>query len=129
MALEYGSLLVEIDKLERILGDVERILKRADIGRKLELVGLRRRLSAQMASVRATGEAALPATNGAELATEYRARFSTMVRAVALHQAGWPAVTINEEGEGYLKSATAVARTIRDFVTWTRLALAAVRRD
>jgi hypothetical protein len=127
MAPEYSVLVAEIDRLEEILGDIEGILKRADKERQRELIGLRRLLSAQMAIVRVAGEGVFSPADSAALATDYRARFSTLARALALHQADWPAVTINDGDSGYLKSANAVARQIHDFVDWTREALAGLR--
>ncbi|MDB5578983.1 MAG: hypothetical protein JWR80_4159 [Bradyrhizobium sp.] len=125
---EYSDLLSELNKLELLLIDIELILKRSDNDRRLELIGLRRLMSTQMARVRVLGDSAFPPTNGAKLTTDYRTRFSTAVRAIALHQASWPAIKINEGREGYFESATAVVGKVRDFVTWARDALTELQR-
>lgn len=127
MPTGYAALLAEINKLEQLLGDIERVNSRGDQERKRELIGLRRLMSTQIGTVRATGDAAFPTTDATALAVDYRARFSAMVRAIALHQANWPAVKMDEKGDGYRASASATDARIHDFITWTRSSIAGFR--
>ncbi|MDB5582404.1 MAG: hypothetical protein JWR80_7580 [Bradyrhizobium sp.] len=123
---DYSDLIAEIGALEQMLADVERILQRSDNERRLELIGLRRLISTQIPRVRDAGARACLPIDGTTLATEYRSRFSAMLNALALHQANWPAIKVNEDMEGYLRSAATVVSMVRAFTTWTRRAFAAL---
>ena len=122
---DSAEILRELALLERVQARLATIATRTDDQRRHDLIALRRELSQQIARV---GQVADPifAAADVEIAREYRARFSRMRSAAAMHQANWPAVRLGESAEAYRKSALAVREANRDFVAWTRETLAAL---
>lgn len=122
---ETAEILRELTALERVQARLATIATRTDDQRRHDLIELRRELSQQIAKV---GRVADPifASADMETAREYRARFSRMRSAAAIHQANWPAVRLGEAADAYRKSALAVREANRDFVAWVREALAAL---
>lgn len=120
-----AEILRELALLEGVQGRLATIASRTDDQRRHELIALRRELSLQIAQVGRVADAIFAATD-AETAREYRTRFSRMRSAAAMHQANWPAVRLGEAVDEYRKSALAVREANRDFVAWTREALAAL---
>ncbi|MCW3848619.1 hypothetical protein OF829_15390 [Sphingomonas sp. LB-2] len=117
-----AKLLSELDKLQRLHADFAVIAARTDDGRRKDLIALRRVLAEQIAVV---GNLADPffATLGDELSRTYRAKFSQVRSAAAMHQANWPAVRIGEANDAYLASAKIVRETNHDFVAWAQRAI------
>ncbi len=114
-------------ELRRIMNDLHRVSRRADAERRHDLVRLRRQLSEQMPTISAAAEHCAPLIQHPELFREFRERFSAMRSAIALHQARWPAVSIDEGGEPYRQSAAAVRTRNADFLEWMDSLLAAPR--
>lgn len=111
----------------QIISELSAIAGRTDPERRSELVTLRKKLSDHIARMRDTGVQAFTDVGEAELASEFRSRLSNVLNLVALHQASWPAVTIDEGNAAYRTSAGKVAETNRAFIDWTRSAIARLR--
>lgn len=118
-----AALLQEIAVMERIQAEIAAVTGRSDQERKHELVKLRRLLSEQIGRVSVAGEAIFGDAVAPHLTAEYRARLSAMRSAIALHQANWPAVSLDSADAGFTRSVLA-ARSAKDaFISWTRGAL------
>ncbi|RYD68041.1 MAG: hypothetical protein EOP58_01655 [Sphingomonadales bacterium] len=125
---DLESITRELDLLEKTQADLAGVASRQDDQRRHDLIGLRLRLSAQIAAV---GDAANPLFAGledAETARIYRSKYSQMRSAAALHQANWPAVLLGERPDEYRASALAVREANRDFVAWMRATLRTLKR-
>ena len=69
----------------------------------------------------------LASLQDADLSQAYRAKFSRMRSAAAIHQANWPAVTLGDDPEKYQQSANGVREANRNFIDWMRGMLAGQR--
>lgn len=58
-----------------------------------------------------------------ELRGEFRARFSALCTALALHQASWPIVSIDLDNPDYQASRDSTRAKYREFFAWARPAL------
>ncbi|WP_298672434.1 hypothetical protein [uncultured Sphingomonas sp.] len=110
-------------EMERIMDDLHDISRRRDEARKSDLVRLRRSLADQMGVIAGAAAQSARLLGDEALAREFRRRFSAVRSAVALHQATWPAVTIDEGGAPYRESAIAVRQTNEAFLGWMRATL------
>ena len=101
------------------------IAKRSDVRRRHDLVALRRQLTEQLWVLQPLVEPLFVGHGDARLLQDFRSKFSAMRTATALHQANWPAVTLDavESEEGYRSSATAVQDANQRFIHWMRGAL------
>ena len=115
-------ILNAVTALEQVQADLAAISGRTDERRRHDLIDLRRQLSLHIAEV---GRVADPwfSEADAELAQTYRAKFSRMRSAAAMHQANWPAVRLDQADAEYQRSVLAVRDANRDFVAWIRQAL------
>ena len=111
----------ELNRFVRIVDDLAAIATRTDPERRHELIKLRRSLSDQIGALRNFGAKAF---RDPTVTDEFRSRLSLVLTTVSLHQANWPAITIDEGKESYRQSAVAAAEGNRAFIDWTRLALA-----
>ena len=120
-----AALAAELDKLQRVQADLASIATRTDDRRRHDLIALRRLLSDQIATV---GIMADPffSVLGDETLRTYRAKFSHMRSAAALHQADWPAVRLGESVDAYRASALGVREANREFVAWAKVIIAAL---
>lgn len=116
----------ELTRLEKVQADLASIASRTDDERKRELIELRRQLSAQIAVVGQSADAFFTTHADEETARTYRAKFSRMRSAAALHQASWPAARLGESVGEYRISAMGVREANREFIAWARAALAAL---
>lgn len=116
----------ELTRLETVQADLASIASRTDDARRRDLIDLRRQLSAQIAMVGQTADAFFAAHTDEETARTYRAKFSRMRSAAALHQASWPAARLGESAVEYRTSAIGVREANREFIAWARAALAAL---
>jgi hypothetical protein len=110
----------ELSALESLLARIAEVTARTDDARRGELVALRRNLSSQIASIGRAGDALFA---GREDLAAYRAKFSCMRSAAALHQADWPAVLLGERPGEFRASADRMREANRDFIAWAREAL------
>ena len=113
----------EVDLLETVQSQLAEVASRDDDQRRHDLIVLRRQLSAQIAAVGTIAEPIFAAHGDAEVQRSYRAKFSQMRSAAALHQANWPAVMLDERPDDYRASALGVREANRDFVAWIRSAM------
>ena len=116
-----------INALEATLGELNRIARRSDADRKRDLVAMRRILSERIGML--PDAATQPGAPFADppLSDEFQARFSKMRSAVALHQATWSVVLIDDAPDSYRASAAHATATTRDFILWARAALTSNR--
>lgn len=117
----------ELDVLEGIQGELIALSTRSDANRRFDLVKLRRRLSSQIGEVGSVTEAVLSAIADADTLQMYREKFSRVRSATAIHQASWPAVTLDERKDEYLESAMGVNACHREFIMWTRQKLTSLK--
>lgn len=110
----------EIDAFAKIVGDLRAISMRSDTDRRGELIALRRQLGGQIVRLRETGAATF---TDAVLSDEFRSRLSKVQSLMALHQAKWPAVAIDEDDAAYRGSAQQLADANHGFIAWVRSAL------
>jgi hypothetical protein len=110
----------EVDSLERVQAELAGIASREDDRRRHDLVELRRKLAAQIAEVGRVAEPLFSTLDDKPTAQTYRAKFSRMRSAAAIHQASWPAVMLGERLDEYRASALGVREANRDFVAWMR---------
>lgn len=116
-----ARLAAEIDSFEAIISELAAIAARTDPQRLSELIAVRRRLAQQIVNMRDVGARAF---DDPAVASEFRSRVSAVFSVVSMHQANWPAVSIDDDEVAYRQSALAAADSNRKFVEWTRGALA-----
>ena len=109
-----------IAKLGQIQSRLVAISDRTDDQRRLDLVNLRRELALQIGMVSGAAEKGFLMTASAEDVREFRSLLSGMRRAVALHQANFPAVRLDEQGAGYDVSVKSVRDANSKFMQWTK---------
>ena len=109
-----------IAQFEAIIAEMKEISRRSDSERRGELVRLRRALSNQVMLVREAGATTFGDAIDDPLAREFRLRLSAVLSAIALHQANWPAVSIDEGSDAFRASSANVAQVNASFVGWTR---------
>jgi transposase len=110
----------EIDRLEKVQAELAAIANRTDEERKRELIGLRRKLSEQIARVGEVAERFFSQANNPELVKEFRRNSTNMRSKAASHQANWPAIRLDEADEEYQSSARTVRDANRALVAWIR---------
>lgn len=111
------ALIDEMVDIQRRMGEVA-YAAREDAGRKSDLVAIRRRFAQQVVAVgdAIDGDPLLAADP--MLAAEFRRRLAEMRSGIAIHQAKWPAVLLDNEDEEFRTSADAIIRTNRAFAAW-----------
>ena len=109
-----------ISKLGRIQSELVAISDRTDDQRRHDLVNLRRELSLQIGIVSGAAEKSFLMTAEADDVREFRSLLSAMRRAVALHQANFPAVKLDEQGAGYDMSVRSVREANSQFMQWAK---------
>lgn len=119
----------ELNALENIQADLAAVATRTDDRRRHDLIDLRQKLSQQIAQIGKLADAVFASVQDPDMVRIYRAKFSAMRSAAALHQADWPAVRLGESVEAYRKSAARVREANRDFILLAREALAKIERD
>ena len=103
------------------------IATRTDDARKHDMIQLRRKLAAQIGQVGTVADTIF-ANADAAIKQAYRDHFSRMRSAAALHQANWPAIRLGEDIEQYHVSAKGVRQANREFIAWTRDAIAQLQK-
>lgn len=122
-----GSVEREIGLLEQVQMQMAEISRRADDGRRQDLIDLRRQLAVRIVEVGRIAEPMIVQTGDPLLLKTYREKISRMRFAAAMHQADWPAVTLGDRPEEFLVSAAAVREANREFVAWMRGVLDTMR--
>jgi hypothetical protein len=122
-----GAITRERDVLERVQAELAAVAGREDDQLRHDMIELRRQLSMQIVEVGRAIDPIFAATEDAETVRTYRAKFSNVRSAAALHQANWPAVLLGERPEEYRASALGVREANRDFVAWMRGTLQALQ--
>lgn len=117
---EWNSLVIEIRTLEKIQSELALVSQRTDTQRKLEMVQLRRQLSLQIGVISAEADKNFLAGASEAVAREFRSLLSAMRRAVALHQANWPAVKLDDQDSDYHESVKAVREANSQFLQWAK---------
>lgn len=112
-----------ISQLQQILDDLYQISNRGDAERKLDLVQLRRQLSHQMQAIGDAVQTCPIFLRSPDLVREFREQFSLTRSAIALHQATWPAVSVDAGLDGYRQSAAKVRATNLQFLRWLEAVL------
>jgi hypothetical protein len=123
MRSDFAKLSQALEALETVLAELNEIATRSDIGRRADLIRLRREHSQQIVDVGTAADPVFSKAADPEIERTYRAKFSRMRSATALHQANWPAVKLDQAGEAYKQSGAVVQAANQDFVTWVRNAL------
>lgn len=113
-----SALVGEIRKLSKIQTELASISQRTDAERKLEMVQLRRLLSAQIGVISAEADKGFLAQAEHDVVRNFRSLLSAMRRAVALHQANWPAVKLDEQNSEYRQSVKSVREANAAFLQW-----------
>jgi hypothetical protein len=121
VVIEPTNLAAALDGFAAIVDELAAIAGRTDPERRLELTKLRRRLSDHIRAMRDIGARAF---TDPQLTNEFRSRLSTVLNVLAMHQANWPAIAIDEGTSAYRQSAAAAAAVNRAFIEWARAALA-----
>ena len=124
---DFALLLKELSALEAVQAELAGIATRTDDARKHDMIQLRRKLAAQIGQVGTVADTIF-ANADAAIKQAYRDHFSRMRSAAALHQANWPAIRLGEDIEQYHASAKGVRQANREFVAWTRDAIAQLQK-
>lgn len=123
-AADLQRLLGVVDELDAVQEAISVAARSGRSERKSEIVQLRRELAEHIVAVGALASATL-AQDDAALLAEFRTKLSKMRTEVALHQANWPAVSLDEAPAEYQNSALGVGRARKEFVSWARTAIGA----
>ena len=107
-----------IAKLGQIQSQLVAISDRTDDQRRHDLVNLRRGLALQIGIVSGAAERSFLMTADPQDVRHFRSLLSAMRRAVALHQANFPAVKLDEQGAGYDMSVKSVREANSKFMQW-----------
>ena len=105
------------DEFERIQSDITVIGSQPVEGWQKRLVEQRRTLQANIVRLREAGVACDGGRVAGKALAEYQQALSAMRTAMALHQAQWPAVTIDQENPDYQQSQLAVRKATGHFRT------------
>lgn len=115
---DKSELRDEVAKLERVHAALALLADRTDSGRKMELVNLRRDLATQISAISNVAEKGFLVSADDNVVREFRNALSAMRRAVALHQANFPAVALDTQGAEYNVSVKAVREANAGFMQW-----------
>jgi hypothetical protein len=124
---EFEAVLRSLDQLGQLHEKLASIAARKDDRRKSDLIGLRRELSLRIVEVGRVVEPVIINTGDPELLRDYRRNLSRVRSAAAMHQAKWPAVSLDNNPHDYAVSARSVRDENQHFVTWVRSALDKMR--
>jgi hypothetical protein len=121
---EFTELSQSVASLEELLALIASISERDDEKRKLDLVQSRRLLALKIGEIAAVGNKLFTAFPDKELEAGFRSRLNAMRHAVAMHQADFPAVSLENKNSEFVASARRVRNSNRDFVDWVKPMLA-----
>jgi hypothetical protein len=115
---EFERLLNELKNLERTQLQLTQISQRDDEQRKADVVNLRRQLVVQLGKVSELGHLSFQSPADKDLYNEYRTRLSAMRNAISMHQANFPAVSMDHVPFDYKQSAQNLLKAKEAFTTW-----------
>lgn len=101
---------------------------RTDPEWKREFIEMRRQLQSQLVTVVAAADRCAQIKSNPESATKLREGWTKMRSTLALHQANWPAVRIDQDDPGYRDSVNKTRATNWAFVDLARQIIADVRQ-
>jgi hypothetical protein len=122
-APDMGAAVAE---LGRVMNELQAIPRRTDDRRSHDLVFWRRKLAEQMQAMALAAESWPPFQAERSVMDAFRQRFSAFRSALALHQAAFPAVTLDAESAAYAASVARVRDTSEEFMSWMQAHLASV---
>jgi hypothetical protein len=105
-----------VAELERVQAAMADVTNSGGENWKREFIDLRRQLQAQIGQVARAASACRGLATSDVLARDIQEALSRMRTAVALHQANWPAVSIDPADPGYIKSSASVRAANRAFI-------------
>ncbi len=111
------------DALEATVAALDRVANRTDPDRKRDLIMLRQQLSAQLAALHDGVLAGKSPLSSGSLNEEFRTRFSALRNSVAIHQASFPAVLLDDMAKEYRASGLQSSARLRDMIVWIRHAV------
>ena len=117
------SIRQALDALEQTLLDIERVANSKDIERRRELISQRRMLAERLAEVQQRANAPGSPFASEPEHEEFQRCFSKVRNAIALHQATWSVVLIDNAPAEYLESSRSASAALRTFIAWGRGAL------
>jgi hypothetical protein len=117
-----------LDDLEHTQNALAATVGRNDEARRAEILTLRRQLSLDLIAVNQAIEKDAALASQPVILAEARKRFSDMRHIVALIQAEWPAVMVNQDPVGFATEAQKVEHSNRAFVSWLRSQINDMRR-
>lgn len=125
MTDEERKLIAKVAKFEDLLNSMKMIRTRQDSERGKVLVGLRRKLSDQIADIVAMMRPFIERRGDEAAKNEFRRLHSTLLAALALHQANWPAIAVVKavDDHKYIRSAGAVDEAAEATIRWLRITL------
>lgn len=100
--------------------EVSTVGLRRGVEAKHELVRARRQLSEQIGRLGTLIERHEASSGGLDTQKDFGRLFTTMRYALAMHQASWPVVLIDENPEAYRQSARGVQSKSQAFWIWCR---------
>jgi hypothetical protein len=117
-----------LGQYRRVEDDVAAVRDRSDAERKLALVNSRRQLSEQIGQLGPVIETDADLASNPDKQKEISRLFAAMRYSLALHQANWPAVKIDEDPAAYRESSLGVKAKSDAFWSWWHTNLG-LRRD
>jgi hypothetical protein len=111
------EMIQELVDTQRAMGAAADAARR-DGSRKADLVAARRRFGDHVLVITKAIDQDPRMRSDADLAREFRERFSAMRSKVAIHQAKWPAVLLDTANDEFIASAAAVRESNRTFAAW-----------
>ncbi|WP_214622746.1 hypothetical protein [Sphingobium nicotianae] len=91
---------------------------RKDASQKPALIAMRRAFAKQVIAVAEAAGNDPGLRANPTLEAEFRQRLAQMRSGIALHQAKWPAVLLDDGNDEFRTSADAIIKTNREFAAW-----------
>lgn len=116
------DLIDDMLEVQRALGETV-LQARVDPSRRPAVIEMRRRFANAVVAVSSAIENDAFFRNRPALAAEFRHRFSEIRSKVAIFQAKWPAVLLDDSDPEFDLSASQLRASNREFMEWARNAL------
>jgi hypothetical protein len=111
------ALVDEMVTIQTAMGDAA-LAAREDASQRTALVTMRKRFARQVLLISQAIDGDEQLNADPELAAEFRRRFSDMRSKIALHQAKWPAVLLDNVDPAFIKSAETIIASNHLFAGW-----------